>query len=111
MHSDSESDGSFTSVKSNISLKTSTDRVIFKNETRTLKPTSDFVGPLLTDMYQISMAYAYWKNKKHEEMAVFDLFFRTNPFKGEFTVFAGLEEVVRNVKSNGLIYPTDSLHQ
>jgi hypothetical protein len=28
-----------------------------------------------------------------------DLFFRQNPFKGEFTIFAGLEEVLRYVHS------------
>jgi nicotinate phosphoribosyltransferase len=37
---------------------------------------SNVVQPLLTDLYQISMAYAYWKNNKHQQIATFDLFFR-----------------------------------
>ena len=53
---------------------------------------SSVVQPLLTDQYQITMAYAYWKSGKTEDRASFHLFFRKCPFKGEFTIFAGLSE-------------------
>ena len=49
-------------------------------------PTNPLVGPLLTDMYQISMTYAHWKSNRHNDHAIFDLFYRTNPFHGEFAV-------------------------
>ncbi len=60
-----------------------------------MEPTNRLVNPMLTDFYQITMAYAYWKAGVHEEEAVFDLFFRTNPFRGEFAIYAGLEEKLR----------------
>ncbi|VDM34508.1 unnamed protein product [Toxocara canis] len=34
------------------------------------------VQPLLTDYYQITMCYGYWKAGIHNEHSVFDLFFR-----------------------------------
>ncbi|KAJ7522498.1 hypothetical protein O6H91_18G014400 [Diphasiastrum complanatum] len=58
-------------------------------------PTNPMVTALLTDMYQITMAYAYWRADKHLDEAVFDLFHRNNPFGGEYTIFAGLEECIK----------------
>ena len=60
-----------------------------------MEPTNNLVNPMLTDFYQITMSYAYWKAGVHEEEAVFDLFFRRNPFRGEFAIYAGLEEKLR----------------
>ncbi|XP_073003369.1 nicotinate phosphoribosyltransferase 2-like isoform X1 [Typha latifolia] len=65
-------------------------------ETRSIPlPTNPMVTPLLTDLYQFTMAYAYWKAGKHLDRGVFDLYFRKNPFGGEYTVFGGLEECIR----------------
>lgn len=61
------------------------------------KPTNPLVSALLTDLYQITMVYAHWKNNRHEEPAVFELFFRKCPFKGEFAVFAGLDECIKHI--------------
>lgn len=56
--------------------------------------TPSFSWMLLTDLYQLTMAYGYWKRKLTQREAVFHLFFRRAPFKGGFTVAAGLESVV-----------------
>lgn len=45
------------------------------------------------------MAYAYWSEGRENHHAVFDLFFRKNPFKGEFCIFSGLQEVIHFVET------------
>jgi len=54
---------------------------------------------MLTDMYQITMAYAYWRAGRHNEDATFELFFRKCPFKGEYVVFAGLDQCLAYIQS------------
>jgi len=48
-------------------------------------------SPLLTDLYELTMLAGYLEEGMAEKPAVFDLYFRTNPFEGGFAVFAGLE--------------------
>ncbi|MCE7040865.1 nicotinate phosphoribosyltransferase [Dyadobacter sp. CY312] len=49
---------------------------------------------LLTDLYQLTMAYGYWKSGKAEQEAVFNLYFRKHPFEGGFTIACGLSSVI-----------------
>lgn len=53
-----------------------------------------------TDLYQLTMAQVYFRTKPNGR-AVFDYYFRTNPFDGGYTIFAGLEnvlEILENLK-------------
>ena len=52
-------------------------------------------SPLLTDLYELTMLAGYLETGMHERPAVFDLFFRQNPFLGGYAVFAGLEPALR----------------
>lgn len=45
---------------------------------------------LLTDLYQLTMAYGYWTNMLYDRQASFSMFFRSNPFGGNYTIAAGL---------------------
>jgi nicotinate phosphoribosyltransferase len=49
---------------------------------------------LLVDLYELTMAYGYWKSGRRDLEAVFHLFFRHNPFDGGYAVAAGLGSVV-----------------
>ena len=49
---------------------------------------------LYTDMYELVMAEAYFKDKKQDERACFDYFFRKLPFGGGYVIFCGLGELL-----------------
>src|SRR5688572_23494394 len=53
---------------------------------------------LLTDLYQLTMAYAYWKCGTHEKEAVFHMLFRHHPFQGGFTIACGLHDAIAFLK-------------
>jgi nicotinate phosphoribosyltransferase len=49
---------------------------------------------LYTDMYELTMAQAYFREGAAEARVSFDYFFRKLPFGGGFVVFAGLADVL-----------------
>ncbi|KAL2767336.1 nicotinate phosphoribosyltransferase isoform 3 [Daubentonia madagascariensis] len=51
--------------------------------------------PLLTDLYQATMALGYWRAGRARDHAEFELFFRRCPFGGAFALAAGLRDCVR----------------
>lgn len=49
---------------------------------------------MLTDLYQLTMAYGYWKTGEADTEAVFNLFFRKHPFGGGYTIACGLSDAI-----------------
>ncbi|PKM52619.1 MAG: nicotinate phosphoribosyltransferase [Firmicutes bacterium HGW-Firmicutes-7] len=49
---------------------------------------------LLTDFYQLTMMQGYIENDKEDQLVVFDLFFRSNPHDGSFSIAAGLHQAI-----------------
>jgi len=54
---------------------------------------------MLTDLYQLTMMQGYLTNGCRDKEAVFDVFFRTLPFKGGYVLAAGLEQVVEYIEN------------
>ncbi len=54
---------------------------------------------LLTDFYQLSMAYGFWKSGMKEKESVFHLFFRRAPFNGNYCISCGLENVISYINN------------
>ncbi len=56
---------------------------------------------LLTDLYQLTMAYGYWKVGRADRSAVFHMTFRTLPFAGGYAVAAGLGPAIDFIEAFG----------
>lgn len=54
---------------------------------------------LLTDLYQLTMMQGLFLEGKHDQPCVFDRYYRTNPFRGGYTVVAGLEHLIDYVQN------------
>lgn len=61
---------------------------------------------LLTDLYQLTMMYGYYKQGVHQKRAVFDIFFRANRVI-TYSVAAGLEQAIEYI--NGLNFGEEEI--
>ena len=62
---------------------------------------------LLTDLYELTMVYGYWKAKMADRQAVFHLHFRKEPFQGGFAIAAGLETAAKFIEN--LVFAKEDL--
>lgn len=54
---------------------------------------------LHTDMYQINMVKTYWELGNADRNAVFEMYYRENPFGIGYGIFTGLERVVNYIQN------------
>ena len=63
--------------------------------------------PLLTDLYQLTMAQGYWECGKADTQACFHMFFRDYPFNGGYALACGMAQLADLV--DGFTFSEDDL--
>ncbi len=53
---------------------------------------------MVMDLYELTMANGYFNGGDKETKVAFDVFYRKNPDKGGFAIFAGLEQIIEYIE-------------
>ena len=54
---------------------------------------------MMMDLYELTMAYGYYNHEAQADRVTFDVFYRKNPDKGGFAIFAGLEQIIEYIEN------------
>ncbi|MDD7404212.1 MAG: nicotinate phosphoribosyltransferase [Butyribacter sp.] len=54
---------------------------------------------MVMDFYELTMSNGYFDNADKDEQVVFDVFYRSNPDNGGYSIFAGLEQIVEYISN------------
>jgi len=54
---------------------------------------------MVMDLYELTMANGYFNSGDKEKKVAFDVFYRRNPDKGGFAIFAGLEQIIEYIEN------------
>lgn len=52
---------------------------------------------LMTDFYELTMAQTYFDKNEQDKIVYFDIFFRSNPFKGGYAISGGLDNIIEYI--------------
>jgi len=77
-----------------------TRTVVLRKETRTMMKQADKRNlTMVMDLYELTMANGYFNDGDMEARVAFDVFYRKNPDRGGFAIFAGLEQIVEYIEN------------
>jgi nicotinate phosphoribosyltransferase len=54
---------------------------------------------MMVDFYELTMANGYFNCGKKDEVVYFDLFYRNNPDAGGYSLFVGLNQIIKYIKN------------
>ena len=53
---------------------------------------------MLTDLYQLTMMYGYYKTGMRNNIATFDMFYRSKDETTHYAIMAGLEQLIEYIE-------------
>lgn len=54
---------------------------------------------LLVDFYELTMANGFFQEEMRNKIVIFDMFFREVPDNGQYTIVAGLEQLIEYMEN------------
>jgi nicotinate phosphoribosyltransferase len=74
--------------------------IILKNKINFLGGTMSSINlTLLTDFYQLTMMQGYYNSGHHKKIAIFDMYYRSNPQNNGYSIIAGVEELINYIQN------------
>lgn len=54
---------------------------------------------MVMDFYELTMSNGFFKESQRDELVVFDVFYRSNPDNGGYSIFVGLEQIIDYIEN------------
>ena len=54
---------------------------------------------MVMDFYELTMSNGFFNESQREELVVFDVFYRSNPDNGGYSIFVGLEQIIEYIEN------------